>query len=104
MNCPKCGGVTRVSHVKQEAKISRRYRRCQICGNRFITEQPHERVVSARKNTIFSDAKVRAMRVYAKETGFGYSRVAAAFGERPGTVQDLLGGQTYKDVHDRDAG
>ena len=104
MNCPKCGGVTRVSHVNKEAKVIRRYRKCQVCGNRFITEQPHEKIVPARKNTIFSDAKVREMRAYAKEMGFGFSRVAAAFGQRPSTVRDLLRGQTYKDVHDRDAG
>ena len=98
MNCPKCGGVTRVSHVKKEEKVSRRYRKCQSCNNRFITQQPHEQIVQARRNRIFSDDQVREMRAYAKEMGFGYSRVAAAFGVCPYTVQDLLNMRTYKDV------
>lgn len=97
-SCPKCGGTSHVYHKKNEGSHIRRYRKCQVCGANFITEQPPEQIVPKRTNRRLSDDDVREMRAYAKDMGVGPYIVGAAFGVAPRTAHDLLRRRTYKDV------
>lgn len=97
-SCPKCGGTSHVYHKKNEGSHVRRYRKCQVCGANFITEQPPEQIVPKRTNRRLSEDDVREMRAYAKEMGVGPYIVGAAFGVAPRTVHGVLRRHTYKDV------
>ena len=37
MTCPVCGERSGVSHTELKTDVVKRYRRCKLCGYRFIT-------------------------------------------------------------------
>lgn len=42
LNCPKCGGGTTVHGTVNFGFMLRRYRRCEVCGYRFKTDESHD--------------------------------------------------------------
>lgn len=39
MNCPKCGGNTKVTDSRSDSKSVHRRRKCILCGNVFYTAE-----------------------------------------------------------------
>ncbi len=58
MNCPKCGGETRITRSHAVVALQARRRRCVTCAHEFFTE---EKLTDAN---VFRQLRARSMRAY----------------------------------------
>ena len=113
INCPVCGGKTRVSSVNNKnPEATRRYRRCQTCAYTFVTTQPQDKSIPeaitermdclSRKgennfNAKLTDADVIEMRQYAAE-GNSSLECALAWDVSQKVAWNAIVGRTWKHV------
>ena len=101
MDCPKCGGVSRVTAIthKKSTHVGydkiRRYRRCTSCGHKFRTTQSQERLdtygtlyrkerphFQGTKHALakLDEQKVLEIRDWHKDGNVTYQQIADRFG------------------------
>jgi transcriptional regulator NrdR family protein len=101
MNCPQCGGESRVTAVDHKKSTHpghdkiRRYRRCTCCGHKFRTTQAQERLdtygtLYRKERPHFQgtnhglakldEAKVQEIRAWYKDGNVTYQQIANRFG------------------------
>ena len=58
MNCPKCGGGSRVTETRPEASCNVRYRQCNVCSHKFRTKEVLEIFVGKHRGFVLDAGEV----------------------------------------------
>ena len=115
MNCPECGGQTRVSNteINDSGLRIRRFRNCKSCGYRFRTTQTVEKLdndgssfnFAQTRNrgedhgkSVFNDEDIKRMRKMHESGGYTWTALGKIFGCTRQNVKQICTWNTWKHV------
>ena len=120
MNCPECGGPTRVSNTEINDKRSsrsdiriRRFRNCKSCGYKFRTTQTAEKLDNDGKSwnfaktrargeaaggAVFTESDIIKMRTMYRSGDYSHRQLAKIYGCTKTNVYHILNRHSWAHV------